>query len=932
MMPVPKLRSSARIFLFASVLIGGVLLALGVIFSLQGASLTARAAPIPPPEGYPKLSLSTKIVTPTLAHKGSTVLFYTIEIRNTGAYKADGVTFVDAIPANTTYNGDAHATAGSQPTFSSGVLNWVGNVGFDSSVLINFSVTISPTFAGEIQNQAVITHPLIPKPVTVSAETIVTDSPILDIKKTSTPSKPGPNKPLTYLISVTNEGQPATGLPITVTDKVPLNTTLKTVGPDGTPAGGRVTWTRTVDLVTGASTVFTYSVNVNNVLSGTVISNDEYQVSSSKTGVVAGEVYTVTVVDPILHISKSISPDPPGSNRAISYTLTVLNTGSLATNLDIQDHLPAGINYVSGGTYSGGVISWTLPKLDTGEFARFTFVAQVPDVAGVYVLNSDYSVCSSEGVCQAGTPLDSLVIGPTFEATAELYPVAKKPGGGTGPVTPTLVINNLGPGNALNATARLTFNRISVGLTTLKAIPNRGTFSSGPSCGSNCYTYFWVGNIGVGEAVTLTTITGQSTIGGDPNTIYSTTVQITDTLGVTSTQEVSATAEGIVTHSANLIPSKSAPMVIGAGQIMTYTLKAYDFGLSTDTPPYPILTDTIPLSTTLVNVSDGGTSSTVNNRTVVSWTLPSMGPGESAYRSYSVLVNSGLVSGTQIVNSDYRATWFNQGGSGLFSNLGEPFTTTVREIGLVDSFKTVSPTLALPGQGNVLTYTVHVVNSSPMNLTGVKVSDLLPWQNSTYQRDAVASAGEIISDIVNVNWTGDVAAFSSESITFTVLVDSDFQGPITNTATITHSTLSHNVVANAVAYITDKPVLRISKTASPNPVKINGELLYSLKLNNLGQRATSLVVTDTLPANVTYVPGTASSSGQLVGNQVRWEFPVLAPLEERTLSFRVKVLRGLQVENNQYGVACAEGESASGAPVITQIYRPNPIFLPFISQ
>ena len=35
---------------------------------------------------------------------------------------------------------------------------------------------------------------------------------------------------------------------------------------------------------------------------------------------------------------------------------------------------------------------------------------------------------------------------------------------------------------------------------------------------------------------------------------------------------------------------------------------------------------------------------------------------------------------------------------------------------------------------------------------------------------AVATAGSIISDIVSVEWTGDVAAFSEEVITLTVFV------------------------------------------------------------------------------------------------------------------------------------------------------------------
>jgi uncharacterized repeat protein (TIGR01451 family) len=66
----------------------------------------APAAPIPPPEGYPKLSLSTKAVTPTLAGTGGATLYYTIEIRNTGATTATDVTLVDTLPTGVTYNDD----------------------------------------------------------------------------------------------------------------------------------------------------------------------------------------------------------------------------------------------------------------------------------------------------------------------------------------------------------------------------------------------------------------------------------------------------------------------------------------------------------------------------------------------------------------------------------------------------------------------------------------------------------------------------------------------------------------------------------------------------------------------------------------------------------------------------------------------------------
>jgi uncharacterized repeat protein (TIGR01451 family) len=104
-----------------------------------------------------------------------------------------------------------------------------------------------------------------------------------------------------------------------------------------------------------------------------------------------------------------------------------------------------------------------------------------------------------------------------------------------------------------------------------------------------------------------------------------------------------------------------------------------------------------------------------------------------------------------------------------------------------------------------------------------------------------------------------------------VLVAPDYQGLITNTAIISHPDLPREIERRAVAYITDKPVLHITKSASPDPVDRGAELLYTIRVDTLGWRATYLVVTDTIPANTEYVAGSATAGGQLVGDQVRWE-------------------------------------------------------------
>ena len=905
----------------------GLSLLVAVWLAVRGGSQVAYADPIDPPEGYPKLGLSIKTVTPTLANVGGATLDYVIEIRNTGAYVAEGATLSDAIPDNTTYKpGSAGASVGT-PVVAGGTLTWVGDVAFDSTVVVSFSVDVATGFSGQVRNTAVISHPLIAHPITVAAETVVSNDPILAIAKTAVPARPGANRPLTFTLVVANRGQPATDLTLVVADYVPSNTTVRSVGADGVASGDVVTWTRPVTLAFGETTEFTFSVDIGNVPSGTVITNEGYRVSAPPDILAVGEPYTVTVVGPILRLSKHPWPDPPGSNREMTYTLTLLNVGSLATNLVVTDRVPSGVEYRRGGLelLAGDVVSWSLPSLDSGESAGFTYTVYVGDVMNVPVVNDDYAVCSAEGGCQPGKVLTSIVRGPTFEAMAILDPVAKGPGGGQKPVTPTLVVRNLGPGNAIDATAYLEFGRISVSNAgDLEAIPARGTFSDGPDCGENCFAYFWQGDLDDGEVITFTTnikkgTRGRNTIGGDEGTIYSAMVVVTDSLSNMTTEPVVDTATGRVTHLANLVATKSAPPVVGRGRLMTYTIAIWNSGLSTDTPPFPWMIESVPPSTTVVYVSDGGVAQTLSDTTILSWTLPSLSTGEEITRLFSVRVDNDLVSGTQIVNDDYHTYWYEIEDGALHSNAGQPITTAVHEVGLVDSYKEVTPKIALPGPGNVLTYYLHIVNSSAIDLTGVTVYDLLPWASSTYQRDAVASAGTVVSDIVSARWTGDVAAFSSQVVTLTVEVDADFQGAITNTAVISHPDLLSEVEVPAVAYITEEPVLRITKSASPDPVARGGELVYAVHVLNLGQQATDLLISDTIPVDTDYVPGSATAGGQWVGGQVRWEIPVLGPGESRTFEFRVTVGSGSEVLNDRYMVRCAEGVVGVGAPLVTRI-------------
>jgi uncharacterized repeat protein (TIGR01451 family) len=934
-----KIHSSRR---FGYLLLTGVAslaMFLGLLSLTAGLAASARAqssaqsrAPIPPPVGYPKLKLSTKTVSPTLVNSGGATLVYNIQVRNTGATTATDINLADALPEGVSYNGDAWASHGQAPSLVSSTLVWTGEVGFDATVLLTFSVSVDPAFVGTLVNQAVISDANIARPVTVSAETVVTDEPILSIAKTSSPAKPGPGKTLVYQLQVSNWGQPILNQPITVTDRVPLSTTLRDVGPDGVDGGDRVTWTRQLSLALGESAYFSFSVDIDaDAYSGTVIANEFYAVESLA-GVVAGELYTVTSVDPIFLLSKSVWPDPPGSNRVMTYTLSLVNAGSLATSLVISDVVPEGAEYVQGGSVLEPVITWTLEALDTGESAEFSYMVYVSDVIGIPLVNQVYGACCAEGICQAGEPLTSFVQGPVFETFADVYPIAKKTGGE--PFTPTLGVRNVGNGNALAATVYLTFYRTQLQDDDVVAYLPDGAeilLQRGEDCGSNlCRTFSWSGNIGHGELITFNVPEGIGTIGGEDFLKYIATINVSDTLSNDNTPTATAQDFGYIMHGPSIRAYKSAPAVIARGQLFTYTILVQNHGYSAQQAA--LLTDVIPLGVTFVRASHGGVSvaltGTLQTR-IVSWTLPILSTGEEVMRTFTVRTDDDLPSGTLIINDNYEVFGYEDAAPGTLIFPGpQPVTTTVKEVGLIDSFKTVTPVLSLPGPDNLLTFVIHLVNSGAFSLTDVTVHDLLPWAEATYQRDAVASSGELVSDIVSLDWTGSIAPFSEERVTATVLVDADFEGVLTNTVTISHATLLSPVVRHARAYVTSKPVLFISKSATPAPARLDELLTYRLRVRNLGQKATALVITDLLPLNVTYVP---TGGGVLVSNTVRWERAVLDTNKQAEFSFVVRVNDGPQIENALYGVNCAEGVLVMGAPLVTEVAREgSDIFLPLL--
>ncbi len=189
--------------------------------------------------------------------------------------------------------------------------------------------------------------------------------------------------------------------------------------------------------------------------------------------------------------------------------------------------------------------------------------------------------------------------------------------------------------------------------------------------------------------------------------------------------------------------------------------------------------------------------------------------------------------------------------------------------------KSDSPDPAPPG-GNI-TYTITYGNTGYGNATNVVITDSLPGNTSYVSGSAFCEPGVSIEYYDGTIWssTEPVVVTAVRWVVGTVLgnttghqagfratVGSGVQPGtlIENRATLTANGI--NLSAVAITTIGSPPNLTISKTDSTDPVEPGAPLGYTITYGNTGNvSANSVVVTDTIPTDTSYMSG--STSGEV---------------------------------------------------------------------
>jgi uncharacterized repeat protein (TIGR01451 family) len=164
----------------------------------------------------------------------------------------------------------------------------------------------------------------------------------------------------------------------------------------------------------------------------------------------------------------------------------------------------------------------------------------------------------------------------------------------------------------------------------------------------------------------------------------------------------------------------------------------------------------------------------------------------------------------------------------------------------------VQPNTVAPG--STFTQTITVNNSGPGVASSVTVTETVP-AGLNYQ-SASGTSWNCDEDSDLVTCTTPYLAPSAPSV-INVVLQAPTPGTYTSTVGVDAAQGDFNTSNNTVTaptVVTTAPELGVSQAASSNPVTTNDNLTYSILVSNNGSAtATSLRLTDTLPAGVTLV-------------------------------------------------------------------------------
>jgi uncharacterized repeat protein (TIGR01451 family) len=374
------------------------------------------------------------------------------------------------------------------------------------------------------------------------------------------------------------------------------------------------------------------------------------------------------------------------------------------------------------------------------------------------------------------------------------------------------------------------------------------------------------------------------------------TATLTPTLTPTSTLTLTPTATGTVSPTATGIPLAAPVATVTPTQIATPADLALSKVVNNATPN---VGDTVTFTVTLANNGPNpATNVQVTDQLPAGLTFVSASLSQGTYTAGSGVWDVGTMTMTTAQTLQIQATVVSPNSLTNVATVSDSdqfdpdpgnntvsATETPQQADLMVTKSVNNPT---PNVGQNVTFTVTLINSGPDLATTVRVTDQLP-AGLTFV-SAMPSQGTY--DSATGVWdVGTVSVGTARTLTIQATVMS--AGASTNTATVSDSDQFDPNPGNNSAGATETPQqadLMVTKSVN-NPTPSIGQIVtFTVTLTNNGPNtATTVRVTDVLPAGLTFVSA-MPSQGTYDSATGNWEVGTVSVGAAQTLQIRATVM------------------------------------------
>jgi len=831
------------------------------------------AGTVTPVSAAPDLTLA-KSDGGVTATPGAT-LVYTLTYANLGNQEATGVVLAETVPAHTTFVGPTGwncVGTSCQYNLSALPATAAGNVTFtvrlDTPLPSSVTYITNTASIGDDGSNGADTNP---SDNVATISTPIVAAPDLVVSKDNGRTTAQPGETLSYRITITNTGNlEATG--ILVTDTLPLHTTFVAASDGGSQATpGIVTWP--VFNLPGGSASVTRLVVVTvdgplpaglETLTNTVsvaTANDANPADNT-----AWDTDTL-IAAPDLALTKRNGTLTVEPGDTLIYTLTYANLGNQeASGVVITETVPTYTTFNPAASHPdwncvGATCTYPVGSLPGGATRDITFTVNVDALlpAGVTQLVNTAAI-ADDGLNGPDTnPANNTAGTVTPVSAAPDLTLAKSDGGVTATPGATLVYT---------LTYANTGNQEATGVVLAETVPTHTTFV-GPT-GWNCVGTSCQYNLGALPATASGNITFAVTI-VSPLPAGVTQINNTATLADDSSNGTDPTPTN--NTATTLTPVEATPdleisksngvSTVQPGDTLTYQIVVTNTGDQNATGVR--ITDNLPAYTNFVGASDGGNQTTSG---VVTWpTFALNGDGASVTRLLTVTVADPFPADTNILTN--TAIVADDGTNGPdptpTNNTAEDVDTVIAapilQLSKDDGMTTVVP-------GNTIIYRLIITNSGSQLAAGIVLTDTLPAHTTFYLASDGGQETAPGSDIVI--WPAfNLSARSSTTRLLVATVDNPLPAnviAITNTAML-RDNRDNTAETQDIDAVNANPLLFLDKTNAVDSTVPGATLVYTLTLTNNGnQEATGILITDTLPADVSFVA--ASDGGYTISESI----------------------------------------------------------------